>query len=85
MIQLGPEDSSWASRTANKDGFLAIAALLLEKEVIFADDLERILGPRKGSKDSLMDAPEEEPGDAQEVQPVDPSDTTEAGEGQEKL
>ena len=53
--------------------------------MIFADDLERILGPRKGSKDSLMDAPEEEPGDAQKGQPVDPSDTTEAGEGQEKL
>ena len=25
-----------------------MAALLLEKEVIFADDLERILGPRAG-------------------------------------
>ena len=78
-------DRTRAILDEHKDGFLAIAALLLEKEVIFADDLERILGPRKGSKDSLMDAPEEEPGDAQEVQPVDPSDTTEAGEGQEKL
>ena len=30
----------------NKEGFLSLAALLLEKEVIFADDLERIFGPR---------------------------------------
>ena len=33
----------------HKEGFLAIAALLMEKEVIFSDDVERILGPRKGS------------------------------------
>ena len=32
----------------NMDGFLQLAALLLEKEVIFADDLERIFGPRVG-------------------------------------
>ena len=31
----------------NYDGFTALAALLLEKEVIFADDLERIFGPRR--------------------------------------
>lgn len=30
----------------HKDGFERLAALLLEKEVIFADDLERIFGPR---------------------------------------
>ena len=36
--------------TENKDGFLQLAALLLEKEVIFADDLERIFGPRAGAK-----------------------------------
>ena len=34
----------------NNDGFLELAALLLEKEVIFADDLERIFGPRAGAK-----------------------------------
>ncbi len=33
----------------NNEGFLQLAALLLEKEVIFADDLERIFGPRAGS------------------------------------
>ena len=32
--------------TDNKEGFLQMAALLLEKEVIFADDVERILGPK---------------------------------------
>ena len=37
----------------NKDKFLELAALLLEKEVIFADDLERIFGPRanKGNEE----------------------------------
>ena len=34
--------------TENRDGFMQLAALLLEKEVIFADDLERIFGPRAG-------------------------------------
>ena len=31
----------------NFDGFNQLAAILLEKEVIFADDLERIFGPRR--------------------------------------
>ena len=34
----------------NFDGFTQLAELLLEKEVIFADDLERIFGPRAGAK-----------------------------------
>ena len=34
----------------NFEGFTELAALLLEKEVIFADDLERIFGPRAGAK-----------------------------------
>ena len=33
----------------NFEGFTALAELLLEKEVIFADDLERIFGPRAGA------------------------------------
>ena len=37
--------------TDNYDGFTRLAALLLEKEVIFADDLERIFGPRAGARD----------------------------------
>ena len=32
--------------TEHKEGFLQMAALLLEKEVIFAEDVERILGPK---------------------------------------
>ena len=35
--------------TENYEGFMQLAALLLEKEVIFADDLERIFGPRAGA------------------------------------
>ena len=45
----------------NIDGFRELAALLLEKEVIFADDLERIFGPRAGA-------------DAAEVLPKDPEE-----------
>ena len=36
--------------TDNKEGFLALATILLEKEVIFAEDLENIFGPRAGAK-----------------------------------
>jgi cell division protease FtsH len=30
----------------HKEGFLKMASLLLEKEVIFAEDVENILGPK---------------------------------------
>ena len=45
----------------NFDGFSKLASLLLEKEVIFADDLERIFGPRAGAKpgDKIPVDPEE--------------------------
>ena len=46
----------------NFEGFTSLAALLLEKEVIFADDLERIFGPRAGAKPG-----EEIPKDPEEV------------------
>ena len=36
--------------TDHKEGFLALATVLLEKEVIFAEDLENIFGPRAGAK-----------------------------------
>lgn len=36
--------------TDNKEGFLALAAILLEKEVIFAEDLENIFGKRAGAR-----------------------------------
>lgn len=37
--------------TENREGFEKLAALLLEKEVIFSEDLESIFGQRKGGKD----------------------------------
>ena len=37
--------------TANREGFEKLAALLLEKEVVFSEDLEAIFGPRKGGVD----------------------------------
>ena len=47
--------------TENSEGFMQLASLLLEKEVIFADDLERIFGPRAGaSKDEQLPKDPEE-------------------------
>ena len=45
----------------NFDGFRQLAGLLLEKEVIFADDLERIFGPRAGARpgEEIKKDPEE--------------------------
>ena len=43
-------DKTLTILTENREGFLELAALLLDKEVIFADDLERIFGPRAGAK-----------------------------------
>ena len=48
-------DKTEALLRENFEGFSQLAAILLEKEVIFADDLERIFGPKAGSK------PAEEP------------------------
>ncbi len=46
----------------HKEGFLQMAELLLEKEVIFADDVERILGPKvKPPADNMT--PEDETDD----------------------
>ena len=50
--------------TDNREGFLALAAILLEKEVIFADDLENIFGPRAGAHkeaapENVAETPEE--------------------------
>ena len=44
----------------NYAGFSELAELLLEKEVIFADDLERIFGPRAGVKAETVASPEVE-------------------------
>ena len=37
--------------TENREGFERLAALLLEREVVFSEDLENIFGPRKGGVD----------------------------------
>ena len=37
--------------TENREGFEKLAALLLEREVVFSEDLEAIFGPRKGGVD----------------------------------
>ena len=49
----------------NFDGFNQLSAILLEKEVIFADDLERIFGPKAGAK------PVEEPAEETVNEPVE--------------
>ena len=45
--------------TDNKEGFLALAAILLEKEVIFAEDLENIFGKRAGARKEEEEVSEE--------------------------
>ena len=53
--------------TENSEGFMQLASLLLEKEVIFADDLERIFGPRAGaSKDEVLPKDPEEAAEVSE-------------------
>ena len=37
--------------TENREGFEKLAQLLLEREVVFSEDLENIFGPRKGGVD----------------------------------
>lgn len=54
-------DKTFKLLTDNREGFLKVAALLLEKEVIFAEDVEKILGPKvkPESDDRIMDNQEE--------------------------
>ena len=44
----------------HKDGFMQMGALLLEKEVIFAEDIERILGPKVKPAEEDQPVPETE-------------------------
>ncbi|MBQ7640474.1 MAG: cell division protein FtsH, partial [Bacteroidales bacterium] len=37
--------------TENREGFEQLAQMLLEREVIFSEDLEKVFGPRKGGQD----------------------------------
>ena len=48
--------------TENREGFEKLAALLLEREVVFSEDLEAIFGPRRGGVDPnklLREEPQE--------------------------
>ena len=47
--------------TENREGFEKLAALLLEREVVFSEDLEAIFGPRKGGVDPNKLLREDEP------------------------
>lgn len=47
--------------TENREGFEKLAAMLLEREVIFSEDLETIFGKRKGGKDPNEMLKEQEP------------------------
>ena len=54
--------------TDNREGFLALATILLEKEVIFAEDLENIFGPRAGAqKENVSVSDEQNVGDGVET------------------
>ena len=45
----------------HKDGFMQMGALLLEKEVIFAEDIEAILGPKVKPAEEEQPEPSEQP------------------------
>ena len=54
--------------TENRAGFEQLAQLLLEREVVFSEDLEAIFGPRKGGVDPnklLREDPAENPAETQ--------------------
>lgn len=51
-------DRTYKILSDHKDGFLQMAALLLEKEVIFAEDVEKILGPKAKPADETENEPE---------------------------
>lgn len=66
-------DKTMQILTDNKEGFLKVAAILLEKEVIFADDVKAILGPRAGApaEEEASASPEDTGTDPADTKPVD--------------
>ena len=54
----------------HRDGLTKLAELLLEKEVIFAEDLERIFGKRKGAAHEDVKKPEVETSESPTGEPV---------------
>ena len=51
-------DRTYKILSDHKEGFLQMAALLLEKEVIFAEDVEKILGPKAKPADETENVTE---------------------------
>ncbi len=49
-------DRTWKILTENKEGFVKMAKLLLDKEVIFAEDIEKIFGPKVKPADTEPEA-----------------------------
>jgi len=48
----------------NREGFEKLASLLLEREVVFSEDLEKIFGPRKGGVDPNKLLKDDKPSEA---------------------
>ena len=69
--------------SANIDGLTKLAEQLLEKEVIFSEDLERIFGKRKG--DASRSMTEETPKIAEAAQTEESTKITEAAKTEEPL
>jgi len=66
--------------TENRDGLNKLSELLLEREVIFSEDLEAIFGKRKGAKEELISAKPI----AETPKLEDPSNPTEENASEEK-
>jgi cell division protease FtsH len=59
-------DATRALIDAHMDEFMQLGALLLEKEVIFAEDIERILGPKvKPAPEDRFEGPESSASEAE--------------------
>jgi len=61
-------ETAYKVLTENRAGFEQLAQLLLEREVVFSEDLEAIFGPRPGGVDPnklLRDEPDERPAETQ--------------------
>ena len=67
-------DRAYSILTSHMDGFLQMAALLLEKEVIFAEDVEKILGPK------VLPSPDERKQDEEPAPAAQPAEQTEKQE-----
>ena len=83
-------DQAYATATRvlkqHRTGFEQLAALLLEREVIFSEDVERILGPRPGgvNPNALLGDKVEEPEQDTPSEPVKPQEDTPAKEPEAK-